>query len=118
MIKKLFSIRLHVIVTLAMLLAPSIAKAQFIKEWPYLDDFSLIMKIDATSYMVYSDNGNKTFYLESSGILSMFKYITDDDITINDFEISEDTVYYCGHKKVGATRYAMLGYFPLSNFPA
>lgn len=118
MIKKNISIRLHMIITLTMLLAPSIAKAQFIKEWPYLDYFSLIRKVDATSYMVYSDNGNKTFYLESSGILSMFKYITDDDIIINDFEISEDTVYFCGHKKVGATRYAMLGYFPLTNFPA
>ena len=116
--KKRYFNRLHILITAALLLAPAITTAQSIKEWPYTDNFSLVRTISDTSYMVFSEDGGKYFYLLTpSGFLTMYKYINNETIFINDFEISKDTVYFCGYQDTAGTKHAVLGYFPLNNFP-
>ena len=120
--KRKYTIQLHVLITAVLIMAPTMAHGQssYIKDLQFTDKHSLIRTVDESEYLLYSyDRGDNSFYLFPDGGTSAPFFMTiDKNIEVNDMEISDDTVYFCGqrYEEDGVTR-AVLGHFPLSGFP-
>lgn len=111
--------RLQVFVTAMLMLVPTLANGQSTTRWPFPDDNSLIRTITPSTYMLFSYNGNNTFYyVDVLNTMSPFIIINEKEMIITDFEIMDDVVYFCGYSNSNNNYTAVLGYFPLSGFPA
>lgn len=111
--------QLKVLVAVAIIIIPNLALGQpQIRQLAYKDTSSLVRRVNKDKWLVYSYKGDNHFYMVTpSGAMVDYKYLYDDNIKINDFEISESTVFFCGYREENGERYAMMGYFPLTNFP-
>lgn len=61
-------------------------------------------------------NGSPSFTLYNPGVSTAPEIFIDID-TILDFEVYNDTIYFCGVKSNATGGYGILGYFPISGFP-
>ena len=113
--------RLHILITAALLLAPAMANSQssYIKELYYNDDGnSIIRAVDGSKYLIYNHKSINTFFLfPDGGLSSDYMIITNDQLLINDFEIFDGVVYFCGEYHGEERTIAMLGHFSLEEFP-
>lgn len=82
-----------------------------------LNDFSsisIIRDIDDTAQLCYSYWERGTFYrISDNNPMSTFMTISDPSVIIHDFEIMDDTVFFCGQYEDKA----IAGYFDLLTFP-
>ncbi len=83
-----------------------------------LNDFSsisIIRDIDDNAQLCYSYWERGTFYrISDNNPMSTFMTISDPSVIIHDFEIMDDTVFFCGQYEDKA----IAGYFDLLTFPA
>lgn len=113
-------LRSAALAVLALLLtSASYAQGQeLIRNIPELDDYSIIRQIDPNNWLVYAyGEGNKFYWVSDTNTSAPFKGLLEKNLKINDFEIFEDMVYFCG-SVLDETPYAVMGYFPLSGFPS
>ena len=107
---------------LAQLAAVPSARAQeYIKEVVLQESrFNIIREYRANTRIVYTKEsstnyGGEFLMITESGITTPLISLRD-DISVSDFEILNDTVYFCGISYLYYTR-GIVGYFPLSSFP-
>ena len=110
------------VLLLALLLAAAtVAPAQtsFIREdVNILSDNSIIRQVNDTSWVIYSYYANRATFILATSNSPVVKvmdlgYRT---IVINDFEVTGNTVYFCGNWNSFPAK-AVLGKFSLSSFP-
>lgn len=109
-------------IPIALLVVSGTCKAQnFTKEINSLYDHgtSIIRTINNANWLVYSDNdkGHLFYWIPMSGTNIDYLYLFDQNISIHDFEIFSDTVYFCGVKTEGEERCGVMGHFPIEGFP-
>ena len=110
---------MHVLVTALLLLVPTLANSQTTTEWPFTDRYSLIRTITPSTYMLFSNDGQNIFYyVDVSNPVTPFLIINNKGLTVTDFEIMDDIVYFCGYIISDNNYSAVLGYFPLAGFPS
>lgn len=82
-----------------------------------MDDYSIIRNIDDDHWLVYSNGKGNAFYMiSSSGATITHMDLAIHKLKILDFEIFENTVYFCGVNDTISPN-ALMGYFNLSGFP-
>lgn len=81
-----------------------------------LCDTSIIRETSKDSVMIYNCRNTSTFMLATPGDNNAFTmYI--EPIYVNDFEVFERNVYFCGYKLEDGIKKAIIGCFRLHNFP-
>lgn len=81
-----------------------------------LCDTSIIRETSKDSVMIYNRRNTSTFMLATPGDNNAFTmYI--EPIYVNDFEVFERNVYFCGYKLEDGIKKAIIGRFYLYNFP-
>lgn len=88
-----------------------------------LCDTSIVRGITRDTTLVYNRNltsipnttSSFSFVMESNPTHMWTLYI--DSLYVNDFELFERYVYFCGYKTVEGGKRAMLGYFKLDDYP-
>ncbi len=106
---------------LTLLSAAPVASAQeYIKEIVGTDcSYSIVREYKANIRIVYnygstSTLGGEFLLVTETGVTTPVLALRD-DISVSDFEIFNDTVYFCGIGYLGYTR-GIVGHFPLSSF--
>ena len=105
-----------------LLLSSSTMGQDFIKyiSWK-LDSSSIIRTIDEDNWLVYSirDNVSSFTFVNESGLTAptlVFPTVQDGYYVVNDFEILNDSVFFCGYKKRWqGLDAAFFGYFDLGS---
>lgn len=97
----------------------------YVKQMPALEgDKAIVREYNENKYLIYSQQGHTnsfTMYVEGNQILQTMNFSDDypgDKITVHDFEIFNDTVYFCGDATSYKYSQAIMGYFDLATFPA
>ena len=82
------------------------------------DEQSIVRCVDDNHWLVYSHGKGNSFYLvNADGSAIDVKTFADHKIIVRDFEIFEDTVYYCGATNTNlASSNSVMGYFKLTGF--
>ena len=112
-------LRSTALAVLALLLSgASYAQGQeLVRIIPERNDYSIIRQIDPNNWLVYAyGEGNKFYWVSDTNTSAPFKGLLEKNLKINDFEIFEDMVYFCG-SVFDEIQYAVMGYFPLDSFP-
>ena len=82
-------------------------------------DTSIVRETSKDTVLIYNRrNKTSTFMLVPDNTTSNPWTIYFDDIYINDFEIFEKNVYFCGYTMVEDVKNAVFGYLPLIPFPS
>ncbi len=97
----------------------------FIKETQWVKhDYSIVRQAGYDSFLVYTpyEDANFVLYVDgnsTASVLVLPQLPNFDNYRVNDFEILNDTVFFCGSRKnsQAVCQSAVFGYFPLSNFP-
>ena len=116
--KKRYFNRLHILITAALLLAPAMASAQESIEKLYSEysKNSIIRPYQVKSWLIYSEPGNCDFNLVQDGYgpVDILRLPPEDFVSVSDFEIDSDIVYFCGMMSDGVP---CMGYFDMNMFP-
>lgn len=108
-----------------LLFAAPAAKAQFqeyIREVQGLQtEYSIVREYSQDTMLVYSQNykdgtGGRFMKVAESGAVVISMVILD-EMYISDFEIYNDTVYFCGDYSFNGLQRGIMGFFDLSTFP-
>ena len=103
------------------LLSFNVAQSQEnIVELPFYDDgTSIVRYVDNDHWLVYSYSKRNMFYMMSPGATNVpFLIIQSADIHILDFEVFNNTVYFCGYATlVNGNTGGVMGYFDVNQFP-
>lgn len=88
-------------------------------EIPQSDSYSVIRKVNDTTRLVYSEGKDNCFYLTktTTTLVPYLFFHSDSNVHVNDFAITNDTVFFCGTRKFNGIDYAAFGYFTLVGFP-
>lgn len=78
---------------------------------------TIIRNIDDTKSLICDQTGIPFFIMYIEGVPTLYMITIDLD-TVYDFEIFNDTVFFCGVKNNGTSGYGVLGYFPMAGFPS
>lgn len=117
----------HKAALLALLLAlltaaiPTAEAQEYIKEISGTDcSYSIVREYNTNTRIVYNNGSTSTIggeflMVTETGVTTVLLTLGD-DIAVSDFEISNDTVYFCGTSYLNYTR-ACLGFFSLTSFP-
>lgn len=111
--------KIHLLCLLGLaLLFPNFLSAQDLtRELMSASNSTIIRQWKADKWLCYNrGKGNEFYAVSTTGSTTPYMTLENDSITITDFEIFDDTVYFCGYKD-STTRIAMMGYFPLTTFP-
>ena len=110
-----------VAITLFLSASPTAFGQDYIFEGPnyLLSDTSIIRAKSLDSVIIYNHRVNATFMIFSPGaspsVSTYVEYL--DTLFVKDFEVIDNTVYFCGYKEVSSVKTAMAGYFNINNFP-
>lgn len=117
-------IKLFVICTMAYLCnITAMGQEKIIEVDNHLDETSIIRAVNTKEWLVCNNsNGWSVFSLINETILAtpqihLGNVGNSDKIQIYDFEVFNDTVYFCGSVWFGENQQAVWGYFPLAGFP-
>lgn len=117
-------IKLFVICTMAYLCnITAMGQEKIIEVDNHLDETSIIRAVNTKEWLVCdNNNGWSTFSLIDETLpttqqIYLGNVGNSDKIQIYDFEVFNDTVYFCGSVWFGENQQAVWGYFPLAGFP-
>ena len=102
----------------------AIGQEKIIEVKNFLDVSSIVRSVNDKDWLVCNNSlGQTKFSLVNESATStpqlFLGYIDGTDSTrIFDFEVFNDTVYFCGATWYGSTSQAVWGYFPLAGFPS
>lgn len=102
---------------LLLLSADGVFGQNFVRKILWEDQNSIIRRYTDDTLILYSRSKGQNIFFKASTVNTTVLYITlgNDNIEINDFEVFDDTVYFCGSLK-GQTSYALFGMFSASKF--
>ena len=83
------------------------------------DTSSIVRKVNNTTRLVYSHGKQGQFFMitPTSTVAQVLSFYEDSNVYVKDFEIFNDSVFFCGTRKINNVYYAVFGYFPLADFP-
>lgn len=116
------TIALLILLLVQLAIVPSARAQEYIKEISQQESrYSIVREYKSDVRIVYNKEsytyfGGEFLMITESGVTTQLIALGD-DISISDFEILNDTVYFCGIGYLGYTR-GIVGYFSLSPFPS
>ena len=116
----------HIIILAAMTLLPVGAMTQEItrKIDTHSDEFSIVRETPDGRWLVYNMTNGLSYFSRVSDtatvaeMLQLGYNVGSNYTIIHDFEIFNDTVYFCGRTGTKDTPKSIWGYFPLAGFPS
>lgn len=105
---------------LAIFVSMSASGQEYIKEAPNIADRPTIVKeVSINKWMIcYRDYFSAFFYVSDTTPLLHSMDFLNYNITINDFEIINNWVYFCGESTDTSDKYALVGKFQIATFPS